>query len=93
MHRLVLAGLLALSTATAAQIGKSDKTAFVPNAGLTGSWFNPDQNGHGFIFEFIDDTTVLPYWFTFDSDGNRTWLFGVADFAVPSSWELMAIIP
>jgi hypothetical protein len=73
MLRLVLATLLALAAAVAA----ADKTGVIPNAGLTGSWFNPDQNGHGFIFEFIDDTTVLAYWFTFDPDGNRTWLFGV----------------
>ena len=77
MRRLVLAALLAISTAVAAQTDGADKTGFVPNPGLTGSWFNPDQNGHGFIFEFIDDTTVLAYWFTFDPDGNRTWLFGV----------------
>ena len=39
------------------------------NLGMAGSWFNPDTNGQGFVFDVVDnDTTQLlaAAWFTFD---------------------------
>jgi len=42
------------------------------NFGLTGSWFNADENGQGFLFEVVPlqsgqqgDATGVLYWFTF----------------------------
>lgn len=42
------------------------------NFGLTGSWFNADENGQGFLFEVVPlqagqqgDPTGVLYWFTF----------------------------
>lgn len=41
---------------------------------VTGSWFNPDQNGHGFMFEKLQDGRLLITWFVFDQEGNRDWI-------------------
>lgn len=40
----------------------------------SGSWFNPDQNGHGFMFEKLPDGRLLVTWFVFDPAGNRDWI-------------------
>ena len=44
---------------------------------LTGSWFDPSRDGEGLTFEVVGDTTVLAYWFTYDTDGSQMWLLGV----------------
>ncbi|MGA9573031.1 MAG: glycoside hydrolase family 16 protein, partial [Lysobacterales bacterium] len=46
----------------------------------SGSWYNPDQSGHGFSMEFgtSDDGSPLAvvYWYTFDNAGNPIFLLG-----------------
>lgn len=42
--------------------------------GATGSWFDPAQNGHGFMFELLPDGRLLVTWFVFDPAGNRDWV-------------------
>jgi hypothetical protein len=46
----------------------------------SGSWFNPDQSGHGFSMEFdvLDDrsTQAVIYWYTYDSQGNPIFMLG-----------------
>ena len=36
------------------------------------------RGGEGWIIEVIDDNTAVIFWFTFDENGDRTWLIGVA---------------
>jgi hypothetical protein len=45
---------------------------------FSGSWFDPSHNGEGWIIEVVNDKSAVIYWFTYDEDGNQTWLFGVA---------------
>jgi hypothetical protein len=45
----------------------------------SGSWYNPDQDGHGFIIQVLADSRVLVYWFTYDPSGNQVWFLGVGD--------------
>ncbi len=45
----------------------------------TGAWFNPDESGHGLMLEVFTDDLALMWWFTFDSEGNRTWFGGVGN--------------
>jgi len=47
------------------------------DASWSGAWFDPTQNGHGFLLQFLPGGIVLVYWFTFDSTGAPTWFFGV----------------
>jgi hypothetical protein len=40
----------------------------------SGSWYNPDQSGHGINVEFLDEKRTVIYWYTYDLDGNPLWL-------------------
>ena len=44
---------------------------------FTGSWFDPEFNGEGFIVEVLADQRVVVYWFTYDPSGNQVWLTGI----------------
>ena len=44
---------------------------------LAGSWYNPNQSGHGLTLEVLDAETMLAYWFTFDSFGEPFWLIAM----------------
>ena len=56
----------------------SDFTGPPPTTEQTesGSWFNLDQDGHGFTIEVLEDGRVVAYWFTYDQAGNQAWFFG-----------------
>jgi hypothetical protein len=44
---------------------------------LSGSWYNPDQSGHGLSLEVVEGgERLLAYWFTFDDLGNQAWIIG-----------------
>ncbi|MFU8831435.1 MAG: hypothetical protein ACNA7J_04675 [Wenzhouxiangella sp.] len=49
-------------------------------ARLTGSWYNPDESGHGLSIEILDAEMVLAYWFTFDAVGDPAWVVAVGDY-------------
>jgi hypothetical protein len=48
------------------------------NGALTGSWYNPDQNGQGWVVEVADnpsgDLTFLSFFYGYDNDGGQLWL-------------------
>lgn len=46
------------------------------NATHSGSWFNPNQNGHGFAVEILPNNVGLIYWYVYDNAGNQLWLIG-----------------
>ncbi|MEM6574725.1 MAG: M14 family zinc carboxypeptidase, partial [Pseudomonadota bacterium] len=50
-------------------------------ASISGSWFNAQRSGEGFVVEALSDTRALVYWFTYDQNGNQAWIFsdGVLD--------------
>ncbi|MDZ7789157.1 MAG: hypothetical protein U5L08_01410 [Xanthomonadales bacterium] len=41
---------------------------------MAGSWYNPDESGHGITLEILDNGAVVFYWFTFDGQGNPAWI-------------------
>lgn len=45
-----------------------------------GSYYDPDQSGHGIVVEFLADQRSIFYWYTFDSMGNPFWLIGVGTY-------------
>jgi len=46
----------------------------------SGSWFQPDQSGHGFSMEFGQTADGTPlavvYWYTYDNQGNPIFMLG-----------------
>ncbi len=49
-------------------------------ARLSGSWYDPTHDGEGFNIEVLDANRAVIYWFTFDPQGNRRWMFGIGEF-------------
>lgn len=74
MKRLVLiVSLLTLFQSTAIAIG----------AAYSGSWYNPNESGHGFSLEYtvLSDETpiVVVYWYVYDAEGNPIFLIGLGE--------------
>ncbi|UXI66521.1 cupredoxin domain-containing protein [Tahibacter amnicola] len=42
--------------------------------GISGNWYDPNQNGHGFQFEMVTPTVMTAFWFTFDNNGAPAWI-------------------
>jgi plastocyanin len=53
-----------------------------PISGATsGSWYDPDQSGHGFSIQVAPPNIFLVYWFTFAPDGGQqAWLLGSGNY-------------
>jgi hypothetical protein len=52
-------------------------TGFALNPGLTGTWWNADRPGEGFLLEFGYSSgalTLFASFYTFDDMGNQAWL-------------------
>jgi hypothetical protein len=47
-----------------------------PNAGLSGSFYDPARNGEGVIVQWLPNGKVLAILFTYDLAGNQMWVFG-----------------
>lgn len=66
------------------ELGGSSVQKDLPGIGpeYSGSWYNPDQSGHGFSMEFnhLADGSGLTqgviYWYTYDNQGNPIFLLG-----------------
>jgi hypothetical protein len=50
-----------------------------PNAGLSGSFYDPARNGEGLVIQYLPDGRVLAIMFTYGPDGRQMWMFGVAE--------------
>lgn len=57
----------------------SEHTGAVFNAGISGSWYNPDQDGQGWVIEMVSATQFLFYFYGYDDAGEQLWLLGVSD--------------
>ncbi len=59
----------------------NDATNGTPASFFSGSWFDPERSGEGFVVEALSDTRALVYWFTYDGQGNQAWIFsdGILD--------------
>lgn len=44
---------------------------------LSGSWYDPAQNGHGFSLQFAPGNIFIMYWFVYTPDGTQqAWITG-----------------
>jgi hypothetical protein len=62
-----------LSIALACCLAANALAAVPP--GLSGSWFNPAQGGHGFSVQVLDEQRAIAYWFVYDTEGNPLHLY------------------
>jgi plastocyanin len=55
---------------------------FAIGAGITGSWYDPAQSGHGLFIEVLPENRFLAAWFTFTPDGAaQSWFTGAGDYS------------
>ncbi len=47
-----------------------------PEAGQSGSWYDPEHNGEGFAIQWLSSDAVLLMWFSYDPDGRQYWMVG-----------------
>lgn len=43
--------------------------------GISGTWYNPEQSGHGLSIEILDDERALAFWYVYDPQGNPVHLY------------------
>lgn len=54
-------------------------------AGFSGSWFEPENSGHGLTVQVLDGTSptapdrLYAIWNVYDNQGNQAWVFGVGE--------------
>lgn len=56
-----------------------------PVAGLTGSWANPAQIGHGFQMEVLGGDRLVVAWYVFTPTGEQMWLIGAGPISGQSA--------
>ena len=49
------------------------------NSKLSGSWYNPEQSGHGLNVEVLENNRTLIYWYAYHPDGTPMFLITIAD--------------
>src|SRR5207244_249376 len=71
--------------------------AFAIGPGITGTWFNPAQSGHGFTVEVLQGTPLqmLVTWSVFGAQGGQFWLQGFGptdgDHAVLQTYQVLGV--
>ncbi|KAA9131292.1 hypothetical protein F3N42_08160 [Marinihelvus fidelis] len=43
----------------------------------SGAWYDPAHDGEGFTVQVLGGDQVVVYWFSFDPEGKRRWIFGL----------------
>ena len=78
VQSLAFAMLLAAAGAsTAAADGiEPEATGFEINNALSGTWYNPDRSGEGFMLDVGSAGRLAASFYTYDNYGNQMWLVG-----------------
>jgi hypothetical protein len=48
---------------------------------FTGSWYDPDQSGHGLMLQVLPGNRILAAWLTFDAAGGQAWFVASGSYA------------
>lgn len=51
--------------------------SFNIDATYSGSWYNPQQSGHGLSIEVLANNTTVIYWYVYNPDGTPTFLITI----------------
>lgn len=46
---------------------------------ITGSWYDPNTSGEGFVLHSIEDDLAVAYFYGYDDAGDNLWLVGTSD--------------
>jgi len=46
---------------------------------ISGSWYDPERSGEGWILGQVNETLTLAVWFTYGPDGEPLWLIGTGE--------------
>jgi hypothetical protein len=69
-------------------------TSVAIGPGFTGSWFDPNQSGHGLMIEVLSDSRVLAMWFAFNPDGTQqSWFGGVGTYSGATATITDVVLP
>jgi len=67
---------------------------FAVGPGMTGSWYDPDQSGHGLFIEVLPENRFLAAWFTFTPDGSaQSWFTGAGTYFEDTAHVIDAELP
>lgn len=77
MLEKLFSALFVLGLLAAAQPGTAQELSI--RGGFSGSWYDPEQSGHGIEIDVIDPRRVVVTWYTFAPDGERIWLRGLGE--------------
>ena len=50
-------------------------TGFSIGPGMTGNWFDPAEDGHGFSIEVLPGNLLLADWYVYAPNGGPVWIF------------------
>lgn len=81
MQFLILAILLAtpgLSVAASDEL-YTEAEGFEINNALSGTWYNPDRDGEGFMIDVANAGHIVISFYTYDKVGQQLWLIGTGD--------------
>lgn len=74
---LTFAMLLAVTgMSTAADNPEPEATGFEINNALSGTWYNPERSGEGFMLDVGNAGKIAVSFYTYDNDGNQMWMVG-----------------
>ena len=47
----------------------------------SGTWYDPEHDGEGFMVQILEDGRVFLNWYTYDDQGQQMWLTGVGQLS------------
>jgi hypothetical protein len=59
------------------ECGQEPQQSQIEEGGLSGSWYDPAHDGEGYVLEILANQRAIVYWFSYDTQANRRWFFGV----------------
>ena len=69
-----------VSMATDLSGALSPSPSFPMQSAHSGSWFTPEQSGHGLVVQILSADSAVVYWYVYDADGNQLWLVGTGPY-------------
>jgi hypothetical protein len=81
LQPIALAFFLAVPSlsVSAAEYLFPEATGFEINNALSGTWYNPDRDGEGFIIDVANAGNIVISFYTYDNTGQQMWLIGTGD--------------
>ncbi|WP_223787342.1 hypothetical protein [Marinicella meishanensis] len=56
--------------------------AILITGSFTGAWYDDENAGHGYLLQILEqdgNDIAMVFWFTYDAQGNQTWLNGLGE--------------